>query len=57
MPRVEVITEISGHDPEVVLAEHVPSDVLADSYYADQLVERLGWALVDAETKEQTARH
>jgi hypothetical protein len=57
MPRVEVITEVSGHDPEVLLDEHVSPDVLADSYYADQLVERIGWALNDAETKEQTAQH
>jgi hypothetical protein len=31
----------------------VPSERLADEHYADQLVERIGWALVDAEHDEQ----
>lgn len=53
MPRVEVITEVAGHDPEVLLDEHVPSEILADGYYAEQLVERIGWALSDAETRER----
>jgi hypothetical protein len=53
MPRVEVLTEVPGHDPETLLTEHVPSEMLADEHYADQLVERMGWALVDAEQQEQ----
>ena len=53
MPRIEVLTEVSGHDPEALLTEHVPSEMLADEHYADQLVERMGWALVDAEQREQ----
>jgi len=52
VPRVEVLTEIPGRDHEAVLSEHVPSEMLADEYYADQLVERIGWALVDAEQQE-----
>jgi len=52
MPRVEVLTEIPGRDHEAVLTEHVPSEMLANDYYADQLVERMGWALVDAEQQE-----
>jgi hypothetical protein len=53
MPRIEVLTEVSGHDPEALLTEHVPSEMLTDRHYADQLVERMGWALVDAEQREQ----
>jgi hypothetical protein len=53
MPRVEVLTEVPGRDPETVLTEHVPSEMLANEHYAAQLVERLGWALVDAEQQEQ----
>ena len=53
MPRVEVLAEMPGHDPETLLTEHVPSEMLADEHYADQLVERMGWALVDAEHMEQ----
>jgi hypothetical protein len=56
MPRVEVITETPGRDPETLLAEHVPSEMLANEHYADQLVERMGWALVDAEQQEQASR-
>ena len=53
MPRVEVLTEVPGRDPETVLTEHVPSEMLANEHYAAQLVERLEWALVDAERQEQ----
>jgi hypothetical protein len=53
MPRVEVLTEVPGRDPVTLLTEHVPSGVLAGEHYAAQLVERLGWALADAEREEQ----
>jgi hypothetical protein len=56
MPRVEVLTEVPGRDPETLLTEHVPSEMLANDHYADQLVERLGWALADAEQREQAVR-
>jgi hypothetical protein len=36
-----------------MLTEHVPSEMFADEHYADQLVERMGWAIVDAEHHEQ----
>lgn len=36
------------------MTEHVPSEMFADQHYSDQLVERLGWALDDAENLEQT---
>ena len=53
MPRIEVLTDVPGRDPETLLTEHVPSEMLTSKHYADQLVERLGWALVDAEQREQ----
>ena len=53
MPRVEVLTEVSGRDPEAVLTEHVSSETLADEHSTDQLVERTGGALADAERQEQ----
>lgn len=56
MPRIQVLTEVQGHDPETMLTEHVPSGMLSDEHYADQLVERMGWALVDAEHLERTAQ-
>ena len=56
MPRVQVLSDVQGHDHEVMLTEHVPSEMLANEHYADQLVERMGWALVDAEEHEQAIR-
>jgi len=58
MPRVEVLTEVSGRDPEATLTDHTPSEILAGEDHADQLVERVGWGFVDAErrVKESHAR-
>jgi hypothetical protein len=53
MPRVDVVTEVHGSDPETLYSEYVPTDMLADEDYAEQLVERLGWALVDAQHMEE----
>ena len=53
MPRVQILTDTPGRNPETLLTERVPSEMLADEHYADQLVERMGWALVDAERLEQ----
>jgi hypothetical protein len=56
MPRVEVLSEGQGRDHEVMLSEHVPAEMFANEHYADQLVERMGWAFVDAEHQEQVIR-
>ena len=56
MPRVQVLTEVQGSDHEVMLTERVPSEMFANEHYAAQLVERMGWALVDAEEQEQAIR-
>jgi hypothetical protein len=36
-----------------MLTERVPAEMLADKYYADQLVAGTRWALVDAEQHER----
>jgi hypothetical protein len=54
MPRIQVLSEVAGRDAEVTLTEHVPAEMLADDHYAGQLVERMGWALTDAEHHEAT---
>jgi hypothetical protein len=56
MPRIEVLTEVRGRDAKPMLSEHVPAKLLADEHFADQLVERLGWALGDAEHEERASR-
>jgi hypothetical protein len=53
MPRIEIRSETEGHKTKVMLSEHVPAGMLSDDHYADQLVERMGWAIVDAERVEQ----
>jgi hypothetical protein len=50
MVRIIVTTEQS--DP-VLLDEHVGSEHLSDDYGAGQLVERLRWAVTDAEDAER----
>jgi len=53
MPRMLVTTDSpdrsGGH---VMLDEHVATSDLASQHFAAQLVERLGWALADAERVE-----
>jgi hypothetical protein len=51
MPRVEVLTDVSGRDPEATLTDHAPSEIRAGEADADQLVERVGWGFVDAERR------
>jgi hypothetical protein len=41
---------------DMTTREHVPAEMFANEHYADQLVERMGWALVDAEHQEQAIR-
>ena len=55
MPRIQVLSEVAGRNAEVMLTERVPAEMLADDHYAVQLVERMGWALVDAENHERKA--
>src|SRR5689334_5742242 len=43
------LTEVSGPDPEATLTENAPWEMPANQHDADQLVEHVGWALVDAE--------
>jgi hypothetical protein len=52
MPRVEVLTEVPGRDAEILLTERVPAEMFANEHYADQLVQRMRWALLDAEQRE-----
>jgi uncharacterized membrane protein len=59
MPRVEVLTEVSGRDPAATLTEHAALEMLAPEHDADQVGERMGSAVVDAEPqiKESLVNH
>jgi len=54
MPRIIVITDLppDQHNPTVVLDERVHPVHLSTGHAAAQLVERLAWAIVDAEQAE-----
>jgi hypothetical protein len=58
MPRIIVTTDLSTHtdDGPVLLDERVHSVHLSSDHAAAQLVERLAWAINDAETAERTER-
>ena len=56
MARIIVITEHSEHtDAPVLLDERVRPEHLSDDHSAAQLMERLGWAVVDAENAERSS--
>jgi len=46
------LTEVSGPDPEATITENGQSEMPANQHDADQLVEHVGWALVDAEQQD-----
>ena len=50
MPRIIVMSDSDNRgEGAVTLAERVVSAHLADDHSAAQLIERLGWAILDAE--------
>ena len=56
MPRMIVTTEtLNRGGADVLMDEQVASTDLASAHFAAQLVERIGWALADAETVEHRA--
>jgi hypothetical protein len=53
MARIIVTTDRSGElDAPVLLDERICSDHLNDDHSAAQLIERLGWAITDADDAE-----
>ena len=54
MPRIQVLADVPGRDAQVMLTEYVAAELLRDDYDAGQLVQRMGWALADAEDHEDT---
>jgi hypothetical protein len=56
MPRIIVISEHTDGERRVTLEERVVAAHLEDDHSAAQLVERLGWAILDAEQVERTTR-
>ena len=55
MPRIVVTTEPTGSRSKaaVLLDERIVTADLASGHFAAQLIERIGWALLDADGTEQ----
>jgi hypothetical protein len=53
MPRILITTE-PGETPDaaVMLSERLATSDLASDHFAAQLIQRIGWALADAESNE-----
>ncbi|HXR28926.1 MAG TPA: hypothetical protein VN772_05050 [Solirubrobacteraceae bacterium] len=56
MPRIIVTTEPVKDDAPVTLDESVAAIHISDEHASSQLMERLGWAVEDAERVEEQAR-
>jgi hypothetical protein len=57
MPQI-IVKAASGDRPgAVTLQERISGNDLNSDHFAGQLVERIGWALLDAEDLEDSAEH
>jgi hypothetical protein len=56
MPKIIILSEHTDGERRVTLEERVIPAHLEDDHSAAQLVERLGWAILDAEQVERTTR-
>jgi hypothetical protein len=57
MPQIIVRAAPGDRPGAVTLQEQVTGSDLNSDQFASQLVERMGWALLDAEDIEESARH
>jgi hypothetical protein len=57
MPQIIVRAEAGDCPGAVTLSERVSGSDLNSDHFSSRLVERLGWALLDAEDMEASARH
>jgi hypothetical protein len=54
MPRILVTTEpVESSELGVMLDEHIATSDLASNHFAARLIERINWALLDAEKSER----
>jgi hypothetical protein len=57
MPRIRITTDPTGSpDVAVVLDERIAASDLDSDHFAATLVERIGWALADADDAERRKR-
>ena len=57
MPRIRITTESLGtSDIQVVLDERIVASDLSSDHFGAALIERIGWALADADDVERHRR-
>jgi hypothetical protein len=59
MPRIIVIPDTPRRpsiDAPVLMDEHVQPDHLADEHLSHQIIERMAWAVVDAQDAQRRVR-
>ncbi|MFN8215552.1 MAG: hypothetical protein U0R71_03045 [Solirubrobacterales bacterium] len=56
MAQILVLTDAPGHAAEMILSEHLDPVHLESAHSAGQLIERVTWAVRDAERAERRAR-
>jgi hypothetical protein len=54
MPQIVVTSISAGHDGAVMLRERIGVADLESAHFRKQLIERLGWAVGDADAAEQS---
>lgn len=52
MPRILITTDTRGTSKAVLLDERIATTDLDSGHFAAQLIERIGWALLDADSAE-----
>jgi hypothetical protein len=55
MPQILIVTDSPQSDGEVVYRERIASSDLESDHFSGQLVERVGWAVSDANALEHRA--
>jgi hypothetical protein len=57
MPRIRITTDpVSASDVQVVLDERIVASDVSSNHFAAALIERIGWALADADDAERHKR-
>lgn len=52
MPQILVVADTAQDTPSVVYRERISTTDLESDHFSGQLVERVGWAVVDADQLE-----
>jgi hypothetical protein len=56
MPQILVVADPPEEDTTVVYRERITATDLESDHFSGQLVERVGWAVVDADQLEEASR-